>query len=110
MRVMRILGVCASLLVAGCAYLWPPEQGYQRSGTSADVENGDLDSCQQQAHAMIARDRQIDNDISAQGVTANYLQSDGTLESNLTQFHESNRYDEIVLDCMAARGYSAGEP
>jgi hypothetical protein len=59
---------------------------------------------------MIARDRQIDTDINSQNVTANYLQSDGRLESNLTEFHESNRYDEIVLDCMASRGYSAGEP
>jgi len=110
MKVMRILGVCASLLLAGCAYLWPPDQGYQRSGTSAEVENGDLESCRQQARAMIARDRQIDTDINSLDVTSGYLQSDGRLESNLTEFHENNRYDEIVLDCMASRGYSAGKP
>jgi hypothetical protein len=108
--IMRILALCGILLLSGCSYFWPPEQGYQRAGTSADVENSDLASCQQQARAMIARDRQIDSDITSQGVTAGYLRSDETLESNLSQFRETNRYDEIVLDCMAARGYGAPDP
>lgn len=107
---MRIPVLCGVLLLSGCSYFWPPEQGYQRLGTSADVENSDLASCQQQARAMIARDRQIDTDITAQGVNDGYLRSDGTLESNLSQFRETNRYDEIVLDCMASRGYGASNP
>lgn len=105
---MRILVLSGCLLLAACSY-FQSDPGYQRAGASLEVSNGDLESCRQQARAMIQRDNQIDNDIGSQDVASGYLQSDGTLESNLTQYRESNRYDSIVLDCMAARGYNAGD-
>jgi len=104
---MRVLALCGLMLLAGCSF-FGPDPDYQRAGTSPEVASGDLESCRQQARAMIQRDTQIDNDIGTQDVTANYLQSDGTLESNLTQYRQSNRYDSIVLDCMSGRGYSSG--
>jgi hypothetical protein len=104
---MRVLVLCGLMLLAGCSFFGGKPE-YQRAGTSPEVANGDLESCRQQARAMIQRDRQIDTDIGSQDVTSNYLQSDSTLESNLSQYHESNRYDAIVLDCMSKRGYSAG--
>ena len=102
---MRVLVLCGLMLLAGCSY-FGGKPDYERAGTSPEVASGDLESCRQQARAMIQRDRQIDNDILAPNVNDSHLRSDTTLESNLNQYHESNRYESIVQDCMSSRGYS----
>lgn len=49
---MRVFVLCGFMLLAACSY-FRPDAGYQRAGTDLEVSNGDLESCRQQARAMI---------------------------------------------------------
>jgi hypothetical protein len=102
---MRALALCCLMLLAGCAYFRSPPD-YRRTAAGSEVASSDLEACRQQARAMIQRDRQIDNDISTPDINDSHLRSDTTLETNLAQYHESNRYESIVQDCMSSRGYN----
>ncbi len=106
---MRAVVLASLLLLSACSYFGPKDD-WKRSGTNEDVASSDLESCKQQARAMIARDERIDADISAQNIEYDYMQSTGTLESNLNQYQQGNRYDSIVSDCMAAQGYGQAAP
>jgi len=106
---MRAVVLASLLLLSACSYFGPKDD-WKRSGTNEDVTSSDLESCRQQARAMIARDERIDADISAQNIQYDYMQSTGTLESNLNQYQQGNRYDTIVSDCMAAQGYGVDAP
>lgn len=106
---MRAVALASLLLLSACTY-FGPDSDWERRGTNEDVAGSDLESCRQQARAMIARDQAIDGDISTQNIQYDYMQSTGTLESNLNQYQQGNRYNSIVSDCMSARGYSEGAP
>jgi len=106
---MRAVVLASLLLLSACSYFGPKDD-WQRSGTNEDVTSSDLESCKQQARAMIDRDQRIDADISSQNIEYDYMQSTGTLESNLNQYQQGNRYETIVSDCMSAQGYGQPEP
>ncbi|MGH8430029.1 MAG: hypothetical protein ACREUF_06470 [Solimonas sp.] len=105
---MRAFVLASLLLLSACSY-FDARNDWERSGANDAITGSDLESCRQQARAMIDRDQRIDGDISSQNVPYDYLQSSGTLESNLSQFQQSNRYESIVEDCMAARGYGESD-
>ena len=52
----------------------------------------------------------IDQDIANQDTNTDLQQGIGDLNKNLSLYNRKNRYDRIVDDCMAARGYDAQNP
>lgn len=108
---MKQAVLLSAFLLAGCAdYSWfgqtdapPPPQW---NGIAADDEQAvaELESCKQQARAMIQRDALIDRDIGAAGPTRDN-DADLALMRNMDEFETGQRFNRIVADCMRQRGY-----
>jgi hypothetical protein len=118
---MRFLVLALLFLVTGCSEF--PLPSWARSddtstsnyvgtngGTNVAAPADDLGSCQEQANAIIKRDEAIDQDIANQDTNTDLQQGIGDLNNNLSLYNRKNRYDRIVNDCMAARGYDAQNP
>jgi len=118
---MRFLVLALLFLVAGCSEF--PLPSWARSddtssrsyvstngGTNVAAPADDLGSCQEQANAIIKRDEAIDQDIANQNTNRDLQQGIGDLNNNLSLYNRKNRYDRIVDDCMAARGYDSQNP
>lgn len=124
MRRLLLLGVLG-LAVAGCSnfsnkfdsWFQPAKAArstapaaWARSGTGADQRAYDIASCRARADAMIGRDRAIDSDI---GRYDREIGDEVELRTNMDEFGEQRRFQQIVSDCMLSLGYGqadAGEP
>lgn len=75
---------------------------WSRPATSEDQLTYDVASCRARAHAVIDRDRNIDSDI---GRYDRAIEDEVELRTNMDQFGERKRFQQIVSDCMTALGY-----
>jgi hypothetical protein len=116
---MRFKVLALLLLITGCSEFplpdWArsdstPSSNTTSSGTNVAAPADDLGSCQEQANAIIKRDEAIDQDIYNQKTNADLQRNIGDLNKNLSLYNGKNRYDRIVNDCMAARGYDSQNP
>lgn len=103
---MRHAILALTLLLSACSLFQPEKGSWTKSGSNDDTVFSDLQSCKQQARAMIETDDQIDQDIATQGTDFGSSSASPDLEANLDNYRYGNRYDEIVRDCMTARGYA----
>jgi hypothetical protein len=118
---MRFLVLALLLVFTGCSELPLPD--WARSDSNVSTSNASstgganvaapadaLGSCQEQAIAMIKQDQTINQDIANQDTNTFLVQGAGDLERYLSEYNTKNRYERIVEDCMAARGYDAQNP
>jgi hypothetical protein len=101
--------------LAGCSLFSKPSNDYSRPSGTEDQTSADLNSCRQQADAMINRDANIDSDIAA--ARSNNIGTESTFGTLLpgsnepqalggaTEFEREQRYHRIINDCMRQRGY-----
>ena len=69
-----------------------------------------FDACKEQARAVNRREERLQADINGSSNfpdTAATSLRDPTLTRNMQAYTASQRYDRIVDNCMAARGYGA---
>lgn len=103
---MKALVPIAALLLAGCAWFEPPPA--PRPSAGGDEQRvADLESCKQQARAVLARDAAIDQDIGPADSAGRDI-DDAGLGQNLDQFSTEIRYRRIVDSCMRGRGHLPG--
>ncbi|MGH6940916.1 hypothetical protein [Hypericibacter sp.] len=118
---MRFHVLALLFLVTGCSEFPLPDWARSddtsssnyvstNGGTNVAAPADDLGSCQEQANAVIKRDEAIDQDIANQNTNSNLQQGLGDLNNNLSLYNRKNRYNRIVDDCMAARGYDSQNP
>jgi hypothetical protein len=121
---MRFPALVLIVLLTGCSEIPTPawmsditggNKNSSNSGTPSNATNvaapsDDLGSCQEQADAMIKRDLAIDQDINNQNTNSDLVQGAGDLNNNLAYYNTKNRYNRIVENCMAARGYDTQNP
>jgi hypothetical protein len=118
---MRFPVLALLLVFTGCSELPLPD--WARSDSNVSTSNASntgganvaapadaLGSCREQAIAMIKRDQTINQDIANQDTNTFLVQGAGDLERYLSEYNTKNRYERIVEDCMAARGYDAHNP
>lgn len=106
----------AALVCAGCGSdvfnftdkrLAPDAGGpWVQEGASDAQTTRDLEACWQVARAQVARDRQIDQDLSVSEGTAGGSQAETELRRDMTQFGYKRRREEIVVECMIEKGYT----
>ena len=101
--------------LAGCSLFSKPSNEYSRPSGTEDQTSADLNSCRQQADAVINRDANIDSDIAA--ARSDNVGTDSTFGTLLpgsnepealrgvTGFEREQRYHRILNDCMRQRGY-----
>jgi hypothetical protein len=90
--------------LAGCSYFSKPSNDYSRPSGTQDQTSADLNSCRQQADAVIKRDANIDSDIGA----ARSDQVDPNENITITgadDFQRDKQHQRIINDCMRQRGY-----
>jgi hypothetical protein len=118
---MRFPVLALLLVFTGCSELPLPDWARSDSnvstsrdsntgGTNVAAPTDDLGSCQEQARAVIKRDLAIDQDINNQNTNSDLVQGAGDLNRYLGEYNTKNRYNRIVENCMAARGYDAQNP
>ena len=104
------------LLLNGCSGFQTPldwfqsSLGWYRATPSNERTAADLDACKEQARAVNRREERLQADINGSSNfpdTAATSLRDPTLTRNMQAYTESQRYDRIVDNCMAARGYGA---
>jgi len=103
MRKTLLLLVLAGTL-AGCSLFSKPSNNYTRPSGTEDQTSADLNSCRQQADAMIKRDANIDSDIAA----ARSDQVDPNNNVNIPgadDYQRDKLHRQIINDCMRGRGY-----
>jgi hypothetical protein len=90
--------------LAGCSLFSKPSNDYSRPSGTEDQTSADLNSCRQQADAVIKRDANIDSDIAA----ARSDRVDPNQNITITgadDYQRDNQHRRIINDCMRQRGY-----
>ena len=90
--------------LAGCSYFSKQSNDYSRPSGTEDQTSADLNSCRQQADAVIKRDANIDSDIAA----ARSDQVDPNENIAITgadDYQRDKQHRRIINDCMRQRGY-----
>jgi hypothetical protein len=106
---MRRFVLLAALLLAGCSlFASPPPRSYSRPATSEEQISSDVAQCKEAARAVQRRDEEISHDINSRsqiGEANDYF--DPRLNRNLDAFGSREEYQNLVADCMNARGYGS---
>ena len=94
-------------LFAGCSW-FESSLGWYRATPNNERTAADLDACKQQARAVNRSEERLQQDIGGAGGfndTLSTSRTDSNLTRNMRGFSADRRFDRIVDDCMAARGY-----
>jgi hypothetical protein len=94
-------------LLGGCSF-FSHSVTWTKSGATEEQAHSDLAQCKEQADVQIARDRNIDQDISAAESGSNSGIDTSPLQ-NMQSYKGDRRYKSILEDCMAQLGYSKVE-
>ncbi len=119
---MKRLRVAAPLLVvlvaavAGGCSLFEPEEAppgstpvIVQSDTPPDIteeqRQSDVDSCREQAQAVVDQEQNITSDIDSRDAQGAFWDDSADLTRNMNEFESRKRYNRILEECMRARGY-----
>jgi hypothetical protein len=107
---MRRFVLLATLLLAGCSWFASqPPRSYSRPAASEEQISSDVAACKEAALAVQQRDAEISQDIaSRRQIDEANTYFDPRLNENLDAYGSRARYQDMVYECMKARGY--GEP
>jgi hypothetical protein len=90
--------------LAGCSLFSKPSNEYSRPSGTQDQTSADLNSCRQQADAVIRRDANIDSDIAA-ARSDQVDPNENITIAGADDFEREKRHRQIINDCMRQRGY-----
>lgn len=107
---MRRFVLLATLVLAGCSWFAsPPPRSYSSPAASDERISSDVAACKEAALAVQRRDAEISQDIaSRRQIDEANTYFDSRLSQNLDAYGSRARYQDMVSECMKARGY--GEP
>jgi len=108
---MRRFVLLATLLLAGCSWFAsPPPRSYTRPAATEEQLSNDIAVCKEAARAVQQRDAEISQDINSRSQIAEPDQYfDPQLTQNMNAFGSRTAYQDMVSDCMNARGYGEAE-
>jgi len=90
--------------LAGCSFFSKPSNDYTRPSGTEDQTSADLNSCRQQADAVIKRDANIDSDIAA--ARSDHVDpNDDASIPGANDYQRDKLHRQIINDCMRQRGY-----
>lgn len=105
MRVSKrfVMGAAMAVL-AGCAGL----SGWAKEGADEEAVRADLRECRTIANNLTDRDRQIDRDIRAARGSSRGINENAALLTDVREYGNERRSDDLVSRCMRSRGYVRG--
>lgn len=118
MNMYRLVSTVAAVavLVAGCSLFAPekPEgtrpvasEGLERPMSEADAQRqSDVDSCRQQADAVLSQEQAITADINSRESLGAFQDDAPELTQNMDEWEARQRSRRVFEECMIARGYA----
>jgi hypothetical protein len=114
-RLRVVTPVAVTVLLAGCS-LFAPEKpegttpvAVQQPSEPPTVSNterqSDVDSCREQARAMVRQDQNIAADIQSRDDQGAFWDDSPDLTRNMDAYESQQRYHQIFEECMRARGH-----
>ncbi len=99
-----LFALVLAVTLAGCSLFSKPSNEYSRPSGTEDQTSADLNSCRQQADAVIKRDANIDSDIAA--ARSDQVDPNQTITiTGADAYERDQRHRRIINDCMRQRGY-----
>jgi hypothetical protein len=100
---VRASALSVLFLLAGCSF-FSHSVTWTKPGATEEQAQSDLARCQEEADVQVARDRGIDQDISAADSGSNSGIDTSPIQ-NMQAYKDDRRYKSILRDCMAQLGY-----
>ena len=110
-----LLVVFATALAGGCSLFEPEEappgstpvivQSDSPSDITEEQRQSDVDSCREQARAVVDQEQNITADIDSRDAQGAFWDDSADLTRNMNEFESRQRYNRILQECMKARGY-----
>jgi len=108
----------AIVLLGGCSLFGPDEAPpgstpvvvqSDDADTTSDVteaqRQSDIDSCREQARAVVDQENSISADINSRDAQGAFWDDSADLTRNMDEYESRQRYYRIVEECMRSRGY-----
>lgn len=117
MQIPRVVtSLVAAMLLAGCSLFAPekpegstPVTVEEGSGSQSEVtetqQQDDVDSCREQARAVVRQDENISADIQSRDAQGAFWDDSPELTQNMDAYESQQRYHRIFEECMRGRGY-----
>jgi hypothetical protein len=112
--------VLAAAFLAGCSLFAPEEKPEDTTPVAVEEPSpptvsetqrqSDVDSCREQARAMVRQDENIAADIDSRNDQGAFFDESPDLTRNMDAFEAQQRYHQIFEDCMRGRGYVEEQP
>lgn len=115
-----VVAVFIAALAGGCSLFGPEEapagstpvvvQSDSPPDVSEAQRQSDVDSCREQARAVVDQEHNISADIDSRDAQGAFWDDSADLTRNMDEFESRKRYHRILEECMQARGYGEEEP
>lgn len=122
MNVFQVVPAALALavLLAGCT-LFGPEKKPAGTAPVADEEwaqptvsdtqrQSDVDSCREQARAVLRQEQAISADIASRDAQGAFQNEAPELTQGMDEYEARQRYHRIFEDCMRGLGYAPANP
>lgn len=113
-----VASILATTFLTGCSLLYEekpegttPVTEEPSPPTATETQRqSDVDSCREQARAMVRQDQNIAGDIASRDDQGAFWDDSPDLTQNMAAYESQRRYHRIFEECMRARGYVEEEP
>lgn len=119
--VVAAIAVCAAATLSGCSLFAPGtepagstpvtvQEGGPAEPDVTDVQRqSDVESCREQARAVVDQDSNISADIRSRDSQGAFWDDSADLTRNMEDYDSRRRYHRIFEECMQGRGYGDTE-
>jgi hypothetical protein len=110
-----VVVAAVALLLAGCELFASEKptgsapvaaEDWSQPDVSEDVRQSDVDSCREQARAVVRQEENISADINSRDAQGAFWDESPDLSQNLDEYEARQRYHRVFEDCMRGRGYA----
>lgn len=119
--VVAAIAACFAAMLSGCSLFGPDEAPAgstpvtveEGGGVESDVTDAqrqsDVESCREQARAVVNQDSNISADIDSRDSQGAFWDDSSDLTRNMDDYDSRRRYYRIFEECMQGRGYGGTE-
>lgn len=116
-----VAAICFAATLSGCSLFGPDKapagstpvvtQGTDepQPDVSDAQHQSDVDSCREQARAVLRQEGNISSDIQSRDAQGAFWDDSSDLTRNMDEYESRQRYHRILEECMQGRGYGSAE-
>jgi hypothetical protein len=113
-----VVVAAVALLLAGCGLFASEKpagsapvaaEDWSQPDVSEEARQSDVDSCREQARAVVRQEENISADIASRDAQGAFWDESPDLTQNLDAYESRQRYHRVFEDCMRGHGYADKE-